>query len=113
MNIAVGPAFFIWGTFGRLAIIGGTHEMGNNTDRPVGQRGYIGNVFYPHRPVVGCLEWLLYGERNIAAHLPEIFRALHPSYLANDLWLNSAWQFGPRFYYTQGILSRQISFRFR
>lgn len=59
------------------------------------------------------LSGYLYGGRNLAVHLPEIFRALHPSYLAHDFWLNSASQFGPRFYYTQGILSRQISFRFR
>ncbi len=44
-----------------------------------------------------------YGDGDQIVHLPEIFRAVHSSYLAHDFWLNSASQFGPRFYYTQGI----------
>ena len=44
-----------------------------------------------------------YGGEDQTVHLPEIFRAVHSSYLAHDFWLNSASQFGPRFYYTLGI----------
>lgn len=44
-----------------------------------------------------------YGKQDQTVHLPEIFRAVHSSYLANDFWLNSASQFGPRFYYTEGV----------
>ena len=44
-----------------------------------------------------------YGEEDQTIHLPEIFRAVHSSYLAHDFWLNSASQFGPRFYYTLSI----------
>ena len=50
-----------------------------------------------------ALSGYTYGNGPQAVHLPEIFRAVHPGYLANDFWLNSASQFGPRFYYTQGI----------
>lgn len=77
--------------------------MGNNTDRPVGQMGDVGGVFRPHRVIVECLGWLPLWEQDQTVHLPEIFRAVHSSYLANDFWLNSASQLGPRFYYTEGV----------
>ena len=44
-----------------------------------------------------------YGAVNQPVYLPEILRAVHPSYLTNDFWLNSASEFGPRFYYTQAF----------
>lgn len=41
-----------------------------------------------------------YGTVNQPVYLPELLRAVHPGYLTNDFWLNSASEFGPRFYYT-------------
>lgn len=49
------------------------------------------------------LSGYLYGGGSQVVHLLEIFRAIDPDYLANDFWLNSASQFGPRFYYMQAI----------
>lgn len=40
-----------------------------------------------------------YGALNQAVYLPELLRAIDSSYLTNDFWLNSASEFGPRFYY--------------
>lgn len=44
-----------------------------------------------------------YGINNQAVYLPELLRAVDPSYLTNDFWLNSASEFGPRFYYTRAL----------
>lgn len=44
-----------------------------------------------------------YGIDNQAVYLPELLRAVDPSYLTNDFWLNSASEFGPRFYYTRAL----------
>ena len=38
--------------------------MGNNTDRLVGQRGYLGDIFYPHQAVVGRLRATPMGEES-------------------------------------------------
>ena len=77
--------------------------MGHNNDRSVGQRGYISDIFYPHRAVVGGLERLHLWERTPSGPSAGDISCRRPRYLANDFWLNSASQFGTRFYYTQGI----------
>ena len=41
------------------------------------------------------------GASDQAVYLPELLRAIDPSYLTHDFWLNSAAEFGPRFYYTR------------
>ena len=46
-----------------------------------------------------------YGIADQEVHIPEILRILDSSYLANDFSLNSASNFGPRFYYSHAVAS--------
>lgn len=46
-----------------------------------------------------------YGMKDQEVHIPEILRILDSGYLVNDFVLNSASDFGPRFYYSHAVAS--------
>ena len=50
-----------------------------------------------------ALSGYFFGQSDHTEQLPQVFRAIDPGYLTNDFFVNSASEFGPRFYFVRFI----------
>ena len=71
--------------------------------RPVDDRTILASFSVLYGLIAAVLSGYHYGLSNHAEQLPIIFRFIDPGYLANDFFVNTASEFGPRFYYSHAL----------